>query len=728
MNPFKRLLLSSCVFITMNVVAVEGMWLPEQMPSLKKDLQAHGLELAPEQLSSLDKFPMNAIVSLGGCTASFVSPNGLIVTNHHCIYGDLQYNSTPEENLIEKGFLAKSMAEERPAAPGRRVWVTESVTNISQVMKSGLDKLSGRALLDELERRTKSQIAQCEDEFHRCRVFEFYGGAEYYLLRQLELKDLRIVYAPAEAIGKFGGDIDNWMWPRHTGDFAFYRAYIGKDGKPATYNKENVPYKPKGFLPLSKQGIAPGDFVMVAGYPGRTYRHKISTEVAYRFEKYYPRTQKVLADLARIIETIGAQKKEAAIKYASRLAGLNNYAKNFQGMMEGYARSHMLENRRKQETQLQQWLNTTPEMKPYRTALEDLKAALAQQHALQETDAWSSWLLGTGMLSTARNLYKWSLNQVKPDDQRELGFQVRDRERWEGYLRSLERRFDIDVESANFRYFLEKLFASENQEIRNIVKIVTGNAKNVDEAVDYFKRIHGDSVLSEPETRLALLDKKPDFFEKSSDPLLSLAVRLYPILKAREDRFKEINGKVKKARARFMEAKLAYFEAQGRPMYDDANSSLRITYGNVQGYPALGQQKPRDGVACDNNGCRYTPFTTATGIVAKDTGKKPFNVPPVERQLIEKRDFGAYEAKFLDDLPVNFLSDVDTTGGNSGSPTMNGKGELVGLLFDGTYDTLNADWEYTDNTRSIHVDVRYMLWVMEKIDHADNLLKELVIH
>ncbi|MEC8138624.1 MAG: S46 family peptidase, partial [Pseudomonadota bacterium] len=284
-------------------VADEGMWQPHQLPELESVLKAKGLSIDVESISKLTEFPMNAVISLGGCTASFVSPKGLVVTNHHCAYGSIQYNSTTENNILENGFLAKTTGEEVPAAPGSRVYVTEEVVEVTDKVNQGTEKLTGKARFDAIQANEKALVSECEqDQSYRCNVYTFHGGLEYYLIKSLEIKDVRLTYAPAMGVGKYGGDIDNWMWPRHTGDFSFYRAYVGKDGKPAEYSEDNVPYQSDAFLKVSAKGVQEGDFVMVTGYPGSTNRYRISPEVDYVFNTAYPLARKYNSKYVSLIE------------------------------------------------------------------------------------------------------------------------------------------------------------------------------------------------------------------------------------------------------------------------------------------------------------------------------------------------------------------------------------------------------------------------------------------
>ena len=280
------------------------MFTPDQLPGIADDLRATGLKLDPATLADLTAFPMGAVISLDGCTASFVSPKGLVVTNHHCARGSVQFNSTKENNYLQNGFLAATMAAELPAAPGSRVYVTVQVDDVTEQVTGGLDPaLAPRKRFARIEQRQKALIRECESEpGYRCRTASFFGGLQYKLIKRLEIRDVRIAYSPADAIGKYGGDIDNWRWPRHTGDFAFYRAYVGPDGQPADFSEENVPYSPPHYLEVSATGLDDGDFVMAIGYPGGTSRYARLVSVAQTFDWQYPLVVRVLSDWVAVIE------------------------------------------------------------------------------------------------------------------------------------------------------------------------------------------------------------------------------------------------------------------------------------------------------------------------------------------------------------------------------------------------------------------------------------------
>ncbi len=697
--------------------AIEGMWRPQQLPELKEKLTKSGLELNPENLSQLTEHPMGAVVSLGGCSASFVSPSGLIVTNHHCAYGSIRYNSQPENNLIEKGFLAKTKSAELQATPGSRVFVTVAVDNVTDRINNSFDRnLTGFDRYTAITDKQKQLVRECErDRGHRCQVYSYYGGLEYYLIKRLEIRDLRLVYAPSAGIGFFGGDTDNWQWPRHTGDFAFYRAYVDKNGRSADPAPDNVPYQPKHYLKISSEGLQADDFVMVMGYPGRTNRYRLATEVDRAFNWSYPTYKEFYSTWSETISQATENNEAAKIKYASSIFGFSNAIKNFQGMMEGFAKTNLIADKRKLESDLQKWiLSSRDRRNRYRNNLQDLQAAIARSQANAEKNLALQYLRTSDLLSTARRLYRLSVEKQKPDAKREPGYQDRDLTRIRESLIRFDRSFDPQVDKTVWLKFIEEYSKlPREQKIPSFDRFL-GIERRFDRRLVERKldRMYRKTNLGDRETRLKWIDADRAEFENSQDPFVQLAVAMFDSDIAAEKEQKEISGLLQQLRSRYMEALIAYYRSQNRPIYPDANSTLRVTFGRVRGY------SPVDGTF-------YQPFTTLRGIVEKNTGEDPFNAPQKQLQLIERNTYGRYYDRDLDSVPVNFLSDLDTTGGNSGSPTLNARGELVGLLFDGTYDTIIADWLYTENSSSIHVDITYMLWVMEYVDNATNLLEEL---
>jgi hypothetical protein len=691
------------------------MWPPHQLPDLHEDLRRAGLALDPAALSRLTGHPLNAVIDLGGCTASFVSPRGLVLTNHHCCWSSLQFNSTEERNLLQDGFLARDLGEELSGAPGSRVQVTVDVREVTDEVLRGVEEIrDGAARYARIEEREKRLIAACEaDPGHRCRVRSFHGGLQYHLVKQLEIRDVRLVYAPPRSIGIFGGDVDNWTWPRHSGDFAFLRAYVGPDGRAADPSPANVPFRPASYLRVAARGVEQGDYVMAAGYPGRTNRYRLSSEVADTFDWYYP-TMKALYDEAiDLIESMSETYPEIELRYATTVSGLRNGSKNFQGMIDGYARSGMLERKRARERELQRWIESDPARRQrHLSALADLERLVARQAATREREAVLGRLERVALLDTARRLYRLAREREKPDASRSPGYQERDLLPLRERLQRLDKRFHPELDKAYFRLCLARYAALPPEQRRPALDahLAPDDPAALGPRLD---RLYAETHLGESEHRLELLDAPRAALEASEDPFLRLAVALYEDDLALEREKEALAGEFQLVRPRYMEALIAHLGERGHAVYPDANGSLRLSYGAVRGY------SPRDGVS-------YEPFTRLEGIREKTTGVEPFRAPPEQLRLIEARDHGRWRLETLGSVPVDFLSTVDTTGGSSGSPTLDARGELVGLLFDGTYDGINADWDYDESlTRAIHVDMRYVLWVMEKVDRAWRVLEEL---
>lgn len=704
--------------LAMSAHAKEGMFTPDQLPMIAKDLKDTGLEIAPEALTDLTAFPMGAVISLGGCTASFVSPEGLVVTNHHCARGSIQYNSTEEANYLELGFLAADKSAELPAAPGSRVYVTVEVTDVTDTVKAGLEGVTGRERFDAIDAAEKALIASCEeDPGHRCQVGSFYGGLQYKLIKRIEIRDVRLTYAPADSIGKYGGDIDNWMWPRHTGDFAFYRAYVGPDGKPADFSEDNVPYTPEHFLRVSAAGLDDGDFVMAAGYPGSTSRYARLAEVENTFDWFYPTYVEVIGEWVATIEGAAAEGSDARIKYESRLAGLNNVLKNFGGQIEGARRVGLVDRRADREAALNAWIAADPSRATYADAIAALDALSEESATEAQRNFWYNNATRPQLLGAAQTLYRLSIEQEKPDAERESGFQDRDLPFRKQSLTAIERRYDATVDKAEWLYFLEK-YMSAPAELRVTAfdeALGLGETFDKDAISTKLDTFYASTTLNDLDTRIALMEASKADLEASDDPFMKLAVALFDTEMAQEAASKNRSGRGQALRPAYMEAIIAWQADQGMAAYPDANSTLRVTYGTVLG------GSPKDGLI-------YEPFTRLEGITEKDTGESPFNSPAKQLELINAKDYGDYALDSLGTVPVNFLTDLDSTGGNSGSPTLNSKGELVGLLFDGTIESVNSDWDFDPRTtRTIHVDSRYMLWVMDKVDGADHLIEEMDI-
>ncbi len=701
------------VFVAAPAMAGEGMWLPEQLPELGDAMRSDGLALDPDALADLSAAPMGAIVSLGGCSASFVSNEGLVVTNHHCVVGALQLNSTADNNLLETGFSASTRADEVWAGPGSKVYVTEAVDDVTDVVLAALDEAEDDLARWRRHARVTSElVAECEAAGpYMCRVASTGGGASFRLIRQLEIEDVRLVFAPPEMIGFFGGDDDNWMWPRHAGDFAFLRAYVGPDGAPAAHADDNVPYTPTAALEVSREGVDEGDFVMVAGYPGSTNRQVTASEMAWARDVDYPWQIEVMTDMIGILDARSDEDADAAVLLAGMRFGLSNYLKNNHGMLDGFRNSGGIERAQQREAAPLDALADGDA----RAADDELLGLIEDQHALGERDALLGWMLWSVRLaSAAQTGYRLAQEMDKPDDlDRDPGYQERDLDEIRARIERIERSWDRTADEQLFAYWLERADAlPAEQRIDVIDDLLEGYRTEDDPYAGMAEDFFGRTVLTDADERMGLIERSTDDYTYSRDPFLQLVVLLDPMLDEIRERDRTFQGAALRLRPHYV---AALESAATGPVYPDADSTLRITWGLVQGYPGA-------------DGVWYLPQTTVRGVTAKHTGEEPFDAPDELLAAIEQIDDTRWIDTDLGTVPVDFLSTVDTTGGNSGSATLDAHGRLVGLLFDGNYESMASDWVFDPiMTRSIHVDIRYALWLLEDVYHADALLLELGI-
>ena len=713
--------------------AAEGMWQPRQLPTIADRLAAAGYAGDPAAIGNLDRHPMDAVVSIGGCSASFVSPEGLVATNHHCAYGTIQINShrgaQPAARRLPR---RRPRAGELPGDPNLRVFVTDRIEDVTAAVRAVIEAAGddGAAAWTAYETKSKALVADCEAGGPlSLRAGELPRRAAVQPVRQLEIRDVRLVYAPAGAIGKFGGEVDNWMWPRHTGDFAFLRAYVGPDGKPAAPSKDNVPYRPKSWLRVASEGPAAGDYVMVVGYPGRTSRWRLSEELEDAIGWTMPTVIAANRETLRIIEEATRERPDAAVKYASVIAGLNNTLKNFEGTLAGLSTDGGKQLRRRKA--LAEGAMTMSFQAQGDAAGAARAAALREQLAANRGRRERDFLIGaivpvasagggrsggTGLLSAATDLYRLALERGKPDTQREPGFQTRDEVRIKGRLEAFDRRYDAAVDRALLRHRIARyaaLPAAQRLPEFDAWLGIAGEQPDLAGVDAKLDALYAGTKLGDAKTRLGWFGASPEALRASGDTALGLIAALQPAIERLEAQSKQAAGRELALRPAWMQAMIGFQQGQGRAVYPDANGTLRVTFGNIKGY------SPRDGVA-------YTPFTTLAGVLAKSTGVEPFDTPQAQLKAIRERRGPALRDPALGDVPVNFLSDLDVTGGNSGSPTLNARGELVGLLFDMTWESVASNWIFNPAlTRAIHVDARYMVWVMREVDRAGHLLREM---
>lgn len=707
-------LLVGILMFPLFVLADEGMWMPHQMRML--NLQELGLKMNPDDLYKKDGTGlMSAVVNLGGGTGEFVSPDGLILTNHHVAFGAIQRASSKEHDYITNGFLARSREEEIPAQ-GYTADILlgyEEVT--ARVLAKVKPKMTPRQKYDAIEKAIKEIVAEAEKAGPdiRANVVAMYSGNQYYLYRFKRIKDVRLVYAPPQDLGNYGGEVDNWMWPRHTCDFSFLRAYVSKDGVGVDYSPENVPYKPKVWLKISLDGVKEGDFTFVMGYPGRTYRNYTACEIEYDFNSMVKRIDE-FKDIISFIENASKGDKETEIRYASMLKGLYNSLKNMQGKIEGMKKVDLIAKKKEQEKEFLAWVKATPErQKKYGQVLDQMADYMKRYDVFASKNELLSNIIspyfGSTVLSQAYTIYRTVEELQKPDKEREASYQDRNLPYIKQRIQLAERGYVFNTDREFFKHQLKKMMNLPAEKIPAPFKALM--AKKSEKAIEeYVDNLYNNTILGSPEKRLELLKLKPAELLKTNDPFILLAAELEKELRV----VREENKAWTQERADIKKTyEAALLEMKGGKLAPDANSTIRFTYGLVEGY------SPRDAVI-------YKPITTLKGVMEKETGEFPFHVPDKLRELYQKRDFGRFEDPILKDVPACFLNTTNVTGGNSGSPTLNAKGEQVGIIFDMTYESVIGDYYIIPEwQRSISVDIRYVLFITEKFSGAHHLVKEM---
>lgn len=693
--------------------ADEGMWLPEQLPEIGPAWAERGLEIDPETLSDPLQAPLGAIVSLGFCSASFVSPDGLVVTNHHCVEGFLQYNSSAEANRHQDGYLATSRSEELPVGPAGRLWVVEKIEDVTPQMLARIrPRMKDSVRNARLEEAEKRLLADCElQENRRCRVVGYDGGGTFRLITSVEIKDVRLVYAPSMSVGQYGGEIDNWMWPRQSGDFALVRAYVSPEGKAVEHAAENVPFKPAHWLEVDPTGAEVDSFVMIAGYPGRTRRHARARSLRWMAEDYLPLQKELMQMITDILESHAERDPEAAARLGAPISSLKNGLKNGEGLLAGLARGGLIQAKQAHEDAVLAWVDADRDRaRRWRADLDAQDALIAreQEDALRELVVnWAS--RSADLLGVASYAIRWAENQSKPDIKRELGYQDRDIERVKARFTAMERTLHLPSDREVFGAILERYQQlPTDQRIPALDDFLSQNG-GIEGTLEV---LYQDPALATVEGRLALLEQDSRALQESIDPWVQLALAIETWAGPRRESRKADAGAHQRLDPSWFQALNAWTREQGRVLYQDANSTLRLTLGHVEGYP------PEDGLLA-------TPQTSVAGLLAKQ-GEPPFDLPPWVAEHAKERAQSRFFDSELGDVPVNFLTTLDITGGNSGSAVLDGRGRLVGLAFDGNWESIASDWVFLPElTRAICVDVRYLGWVLEGTPGSGPLLTEL---
>ncbi len=714
MNSVRR----GFVFFTLTVLAIagradDGMWMPHQMKDL--DLARLGLQMDPARLYAADGSGlMSAVVNLGGGTGEFVSTGGLILTNHHVAFGAIQRASDKNHDYIRDGFLAGERSLEIPS-PGSIADVLLGYDDVTRAMTAVIKKsMTPRQRAEALDRQAKKLAAEAEKAAPdlSCSVRAMYSGTQYFLFRAKRIKDLRLVYAPPLAIGNFGGEVDNWMWPRHTGDFTFLRAYVSPEGLGVPYQKTNVPYQPKVALKISLDGVKAGDFTFIMGYPGRTYRNQALAEIRAAVSDLSDRVAQS-KELIAFYEKAGNSDRGIQIKYASRVKGLYNGLKNSEGKLDGFARFSVLEKIAAQEAAFKAWIEESPERqnrygKVLSNVEEALKAARAfrdrQEAASAFTGPWASTLTGQ-----AATIARAAIERQKPDLARDQMFQDKNLSATRQRLELAERGYDLGTDRAFFAFALGKLVKKYPGALPRSLTRLLGDGSEA--AINSLTaKMYDGTRLADNKKRVALLGLTPTQLRKANDPLVDLALDLEEENKGLREEGKGVAQVLNERKGELEQALLAFRKGRLAP---DANGTLRFTSGAIEGYT------PRDAVT-------YLPQTTLRGVMEKDTGKEPFDAPEKLKTLYAQKDFGRYKDSRLDDVATCFLNTTNVTGGNSGSPILNARGEQVGIVFDMTYESVIGDYFIVPELqRSIGVDIRYVLFVTDKFAGAPGLLAEM---
>jgi hypothetical protein len=706
--------------VPVRVLGDEGMFLPDTLNDLPvKKLQQMGLKIPLTDIFNPNGPSIkDAVVIVDGGTGEFLSNEGLLLTNHHVAFDALVSASDPTKDYANNGYLAKTRAEELPAKE-YTAQITQDLRDVTAEVLSGVKETmtpDDRSAAIAAKVRTIQAANSKPSEGITARVMPLNEGLSYYLFTYLTLDDVRIVYAPPKNIGFYGGDPDNFEWPRHDGDFTFMRVYTGPNGKPAEYSQNNVPYKPKKFLSISMAGVKENDFVMVMGYPGSTRRYRESYSIAYNQDVFMPLLIDSLRTQMEALQEEGKANRALQIKLQSRIFDISNTLKDFEGSVTALRRENVVAQKRKEEAAFTQWVNGSPDrQKKYGEALPALAKAYDELNKTQPRDTLIQQIAGlSDMFQIAGVLAIAAADKEKPREQRNGNLAAVAMQARVGAPSALAERmigFERRVLTALLR---EAADLPQGQKIEPIEKRfgnLTGDARV--RAEEEFARTAIESKnFSAAESIDKLFEMSAAGLRELHDPLIDFAGEMTSLAEDAQERTDAFNETVAKWRPSLLRG---LNEMRGGKLYPDANRTLRFTYGSVKGYV------PKDAAV-------YGPFTSLSGVIEKDTGREPFDAPEKLKQLYRAHDFGPYGTPDGKNVPVDFLSTTDIIGGNSGSPILNGRGEQVGIVFDGNYEGLGNDFFYNDaKGRTISVDIRYVLFIADKFGGAGYLLKELDI-
>jgi hypothetical protein len=694
--------------------ADEGMWLPFMIDHLLQEkMHEMGLKLTPEQIFNINESSLkDAIVSFGGgCTGEIISDQGLLLTNHHCGYGRIQAHSSPENDILTDGFWAMTRDEELPN-PGLSVSFLVNVSDVTEDVLAELNDDMTRQQRDVVIRRVSNRLVSeaTEGTHYNANVRAMYAGNEFYLFVYERFNDVRMVGAPPSSIGKFGGDTDNWMWPRHTGDFALFRVYTAPDGTPADYSQENIPLQPRHHLPVSIRGVQEGDFAMVLGFPGSTDRYLTSMGINFKLENEFPIRIDIRRKKLDIIEGAMAESNEIRIKYASKQSGISNYWKNFIGMSNALERLNVAETKKELEDEFTAWVEADDSrtgeyggvMNMFANAYEGYRGFHSHNFIFFE-----AILTGPDVIRNALGYRTLERLMREKAGQEEIQNEI---DRLQASVERLYRNYDAGVDQNLWAAMMEIY----NSEVPSHLKPDIFNEIERRFKGDFNRfasEVYSKSFFANAANLEDFLSK-PTLRKLQNDWVFRMAIAMFDNHSGIQEQMAQYNEMVANAN-RFFIRGLREMDPE-RLFYPDANSTMRFTYGSVGGY------HPADAVY-------YDFVTTTNGVIEKkDPNHHEFVVPEKLVQLIKDRDFGEYGNG--ETMIVNFIANNDITGGNSGSPVLDGEGNLIGLAFDGNWEAMSGDILFEHETqRCINVDARYILFIIDKFAGARHLIEEMTI-